>query len=159
MLTLIRCTFHPVSPQVHVKDPGQSAKSAGGRLHLNRHTPLTQRSWSGPIMPLSGQSVGTLSGNELTRNSSGNTWSHSSQLAEPLWTNLGIKSGISVRELISTLKKKCRGERIVKHSPKILVSEEKAATTTTTYQSVNVICLKLYTFAALFELTILYHFQ
>ena len=27
-------------PQWHVKDPGYSAKSAGGRLHLNMHTPL-----------------------------------------------------------------------------------------------------------------------
>ena len=54
----------PVLPQWHVKDPGHSAKSAGGRLHLNTHTPLTQR--NGPTMPLWG-------GNELTRNSSGNT--------------------------------------------------------------------------------------
>ena len=30
----------------------------------------------------------------------------SSQLAEPLWNDPGLKSGISVRELISTLKKK-----------------------------------------------------
>ena len=56
-------------------------------------------------MPLSRHSVGTLSGNELTRNSSGNTRSQSSQLAEPLWTNPGVKSEISVRKLISTLKK------------------------------------------------------
>ena len=34
----------PVLPQWHVKDPGHSAKSAGGRLHLNTHTTLTQRS-------------------------------------------------------------------------------------------------------------------
>ena len=31
---------------------------------------------------------------------------HSSQFAEPLWTNPGIKSGISVCKLISTKKKK-----------------------------------------------------
>ena len=31
----------PVLPQWHVKDPGYSAKSAGGRLHLTMHTPLT----------------------------------------------------------------------------------------------------------------------
>ena len=43
---------------------------------------------------------GNLSANELTRNSSGNTRSQSSQLAEPLWTDPGLKSGISVRELI-----------------------------------------------------------
>ena len=34
----------PVLPQWHVKDPGRSAKSASSRLHLNTHTPLTQRS-------------------------------------------------------------------------------------------------------------------
>ena len=28
----------PVLPQQHVKDPGHSAKSAGGRLQLNTHT-------------------------------------------------------------------------------------------------------------------------
>ena len=39
-------------------------------------------------------------------NSSGNTWPQTPQLAEPLWTDPGVKSGISVRKLISTLKKK-----------------------------------------------------
>ena len=29
----------PVLPQSHVKDPGYSAKSAGGRLQLNMHAP------------------------------------------------------------------------------------------------------------------------
>ena len=29
----------PVLPQQHVKDPGHSAKNAGGRLQLNSHTP------------------------------------------------------------------------------------------------------------------------
>ena len=47
-----------------------------------------------------------LSENDLTRNLSGNIWPQSSQLAEAMWTDSGIKSGISVRELISTLKKK-----------------------------------------------------
>ena len=49
----------PVLPQWHVKDPGHSAKSAGGRLHLNTHTQLTQRSRSGLTMPLSRHTVGT----------------------------------------------------------------------------------------------------
>ena len=49
----------PVLPQWHVKDPGPSAKSTGGRLHLNTHTPLTQRSRSGLTLPLSRQSMGT----------------------------------------------------------------------------------------------------
>ena len=43
-----------------------------------------------------------LSGNELTRNLSGNIWPLSPQLAEPLWTDPCINSGISVRELVYT---------------------------------------------------------
>ena len=54
---------------------------------------------------LSRHSVGTYQGNGFTRNSSGTTRPQSFQLAEPLWTDLGIKSGISMRELISTKKK------------------------------------------------------
>ena len=80
-------------------------KNADGWLHLYTHTPLTQRSRSGLTIPLSRQ-CGSLSGNELTRNSSGNTRSQSSQLGEPLRTDPGLKSGISVRELISIKKKK-----------------------------------------------------
>ena len=37
----------PVLPQRYVNDPSHSAKSAGDRLHLNRHTSLIQWSWSG----------------------------------------------------------------------------------------------------------------
>ena len=40
-------------------DTGHSAKSARGRLHLNTHTPLTQRSRSGLTMLLSKNSVRT----------------------------------------------------------------------------------------------------
>ena len=47
VLTLIRCLFHPCVTMVVCKRPGHSAKSAGGRLHLSTHTPLTQQSWSG----------------------------------------------------------------------------------------------------------------
>ena len=49
----------PVLPPWRVKDPGHSAKSAGGRLDLNMHTPWTQRSSSGLTMPLFRYSVGT----------------------------------------------------------------------------------------------------
>ena len=56
-------------------------------------------------MPLSGHTVRTYQGNELTRNSSGNTRSQSSQLAEPLWIDPGLKSETGVRELISIEKK------------------------------------------------------
>ena len=57
---------------------------------------------------------GNVSGNELTRNSSGNTQPQSSQLAEPLWTDPGVKTEISVSELISTSKKKKEKEKIEK---------------------------------------------
>ena len=62
-------------------------------------------------MPLSKHSVRTLSGNEPTRNLSGNIRPQSSQHAEPLWTDPGMKSGISVRKLISTIKKKRKKEQ------------------------------------------------
>ena len=93
----------PVSPQWHVKDPDQSAKSAGGRLRLNTYTTLIQRSRSG-LTILSKHSVGTHQGSELTRDLSGNTLPQSPQLAEPLWTDPGLISEIGVGELISTLK-------------------------------------------------------
>ena len=48
----------PVLPQWHIKDLDHSAKSAGGRLHLNMHTPLTHRSWSRLTMLLFRKSVG-----------------------------------------------------------------------------------------------------
>ena len=59
---------------------------------------------------LSRDSVGTYQGIKLTHNLSGNDWQQSSQLAEPLWTDPGIKSGISVCELISNSQQhqKCR---------------------------------------------------
>ena len=76
---------------------------------------------------------GKLSGNELTRNSLGKTWSQSSQLAELLCTDPGLKSGISLRELISTLKKKRKkvqaGNELCEHSPKTLAHKEKATPT------------------------------
>ena len=77
-------------PQLHVKDPGHSATKASGRLHLNPHMALTRRSRSGLTM-VSRQSVTTYQGNELTRTSSGNVRPQSSQRAEPLWTESGVR--------------------------------------------------------------------
>ena len=55
--TVAECSLVSVPPsclpQWHTKDPGHSAKSAGGKLHLNPNTPLTQRLQSGLTMPLS----------------------------------------------------------------------------------------------------------
>ena len=49
----------PLLPQWHVKDPGHSAKSAGGRLDLKTHISLTQRSRNGLTMSVSRHNVGT----------------------------------------------------------------------------------------------------
>ena len=89
-------------PQWRVKDPGHSAKSAGGRLHLKDAYTLdpTKSEWAGYAAVKA--YCGNLSGNTLTLNLSGNIRPQSSQLAEPLWIDPGVKSGISVRELIST---------------------------------------------------------
>ena len=64
----------------------------------------SRRGWNRPS-PVPRHSVGTYSGSELTRNSSGNIRPYLSKLAEPRWTGPGINSEISVREIISTLKK------------------------------------------------------
>ena len=93
-------------PQWHVKGPGHSAKTADGRLHVTTPDP-TKSEWADYAAVQA--ECGNLSGNELTRNSSWNTRSQSSQLAEALWTDPGLKSGISVGELISTIKKKRAG--------------------------------------------------
>ena len=55
---------------------------------------------------LTRHSVGTYLEKELTSNSSGSAQSQLSQLAEPLWTDPGLISGISVHKLISTLTNK-----------------------------------------------------
>ena len=49
----------PMLSQWHIKDPSHCAKSAGGRLHLNTHSPLTKRSQTGLTMLLSRHSLGT----------------------------------------------------------------------------------------------------
>ena len=58
-LTLCADSYTPMLLQWHVKDPSHFAKSAGGRLHLTMHAPLTQQSWSGLTMLLSRRSVST----------------------------------------------------------------------------------------------------
>ena len=92
----------PALPQWHIKDPGHSAKSAGGRLHLKHAYTLdpTKSEWDDYAAVQT--KCGNLSGNELTRNLSGNTRPQSSQLTEALRTDPGLKSGIRVRELFST---------------------------------------------------------
>ena len=68
MLTLCGVRSTPILPQWHVKDPGHSAKSAGGRLHLNTYThdPMKME-WADYAAVQAW--CGNLSGNELAGNS------------------------------------------------------------------------------------------
>ena len=77
-------------------------------------------------------SVGTYQGNELTRNSSGNSRQQSFQLAELLWTDPGLKSGMVCASYspLKQPKQGARGKRIVEPFSKILSCEENASTTT-----------------------------
>ena len=96
----------PLLPQWHIKGLGHSTKSAGGRLHLNMHTPFTHRSRSGLTMPLSRQSVEIYQKTSSHATCQGTLGhSHLSSLKPPR-TDPGLKSGISLRKLISTLKGK-----------------------------------------------------
>ena len=126
LLLSVRST--PMLLQWHVKDPSHSAKSADGRLHLNMHTPLTQRSLSELTMLLPRHSVGTI--RKQAHWQSGNIQPQSSWLTEPLWTDLGLKSGISVCEQISTLKKKKSAVRewMIAYPPKFSQASKKATT-------------------------------
>ena len=97
----------------NVKDTGHSAKSAGGRSgrsHISTHTPLTQRSWSKLTMLVParcGNVSGKLAHSQFFRKEKEKkNRPQSSDVAEPRWTDLGLKkSGTGVRELISTSKR------------------------------------------------------
>ena len=106
VLTLIRCPFHPHVTTVAHKRPRSFCQKCRWRV-TPKHTYTLDPSkpeWADYAVVHA--ECGNLSGNELTRNSSGNTRLQSSQLAKSLWTDPGLKGGISLRELISTLKKK-----------------------------------------------------
>ena len=106
VLTLVRCPFHPYVTAVARKRPRPFCQKRRWQVTPNTHTPLTQRSRSGLTIPLSRQRVGTYAETSSHATCQGTFRPQSSQLAEPLWTDPGIKSGISVRELISISKKK-----------------------------------------------------
>ena len=113
VLTLIRCPFHPRVTAVARKRPRSFCPKCRWQVTPEHAYSLdpTKSEWADyvAIQAL----CGNLSGNELTRNSLGNTRSQSSQVAEPLWTDPGLKSGISVRELVSTKKKKKRRRAMI----------------------------------------------
>ena len=108
-------------PQWHVKDPGHSDKSVVCRLHLNTHTPLTQRSRSGLIMPLSRHSLGTYQERSSQANCQGKV-SHS-----PL-SSLS-HYGLCARANFRFKKQTQAGNECLNILPKILANEEKATTT------------------------------
>ena len=136
VLTLILCRFHPCVTTVACKRPWSFCQKCRWQVtpkHAYTFDP-TKSEWADYAAVQA--EWRNLTGKELTRNSSGNTRSQSSQLAEPLWTDPGLTSGISVRELISNLKKKKRGnkkrrwEMNWRHCPQIPALEKKANTTT-----------------------------
>ena len=95
-------------PQWHVRAPGHFARSAGGgRLHRNTHTPLdpSKSEWADYAVQAECRNL-AIRENELTHNSSGKTLPQSSQLAEPLRTDPGLKKKV---DLVCALKnRKCR---------------------------------------------------
>ena len=110
MLTLIRCPFHTHGVSAVARESPRSfcQKCRWQVTPKHAYTLDPSKSEWADYAAVQAE-CGNLSGNELTCNSSGSIWSQSSQLGEPLWTDPGLKSGISLRELISTKKKKkCR---------------------------------------------------
>ena len=104
LLTLVRCPFHPSVTTVTRKIPRSFYQKC--RWHVTpKHAYTlypTKLEWADYAAVQA--YCGNLSGDKLTRNLSRNIQPQSSQLAEPLWPDPGIKFGISVRELISTSK-------------------------------------------------------
>ena len=101
-----RCPFHPRISAVARKRPRSFCQKCRRQVTPKHAYTLepTKSEWA-DYAAVQAKCV-NLSGNELTRNLSGNIRPQSSQLAEPLWTDSGLKSRTSLRELISTLKKK-----------------------------------------------------
>ena len=108
MLSLIQCPFHPRVTAVARKRPRSFCQKCRWQVTSKQAYTLDPSKSEWADYTAVQAKCGNLSGSELTRNSSGNTRSQSSYLAEPLWTNPGLKRGISLSELISTLKKKKR---------------------------------------------------
>ena len=96
-LTLIRCPFHPSVTAVARKRPRSFCQKCRWEI-TPKHARIfdqTKSEWADHA------AIQAEYGNELTRNSSGNTLSQSSQVAKPLWTDPVLKSGTSLRKLIS----------------------------------------------------------
>ena len=101
-LTLIRCRFHPRVTAIARKRPRSFCRKCRWQVTSKHAYTLdpSKSEWA-DYAAIQAECENLLK-NKLTRNSSGNTRSQSSQLAEPLWTDSGLESGINLRELIST---------------------------------------------------------
>ena len=131
MLTLIRCKFHTLVTATARKRPRSFCQKCRCQVTPTHAYTLDPSKSAWDDYAVVQAEFGNLSGNELTRNLSGNTRLQSSQLAELLWTDPGRKNGISLRELTSSLKKKRKaqaGSKISNILPKILALEEKVST-------------------------------
>ena len=96
VLTLVWCPFHPRVTSV-VRKRHRSFRQKSRCQNTPKHAyPLDAAKSERADYAAVQVWCGNLSGNELTRNSSGNIWSLSSQLVEPQWTDPGTKSGRSV---------------------------------------------------------------
>ena len=106
VLTLIRCPVHPRDTAVARERLRSFCQKCRWQVTLKRTYTIdpTKSEWA-DYAAIQAECENLLK-NKLTRNSSGNTRSQSSQLAKPLWTDPGLNSGNSLRELISTLKQK-----------------------------------------------------
>ena len=102
MLTLIQCPFHPHVTAVACKRPWSFCLKCRWQVTRKHGYTLDPMKLEWADYATVQAKCGNSSGNELTWNLSGNTPSQSSQLAESLWTDPGMKSGISVCKLIST---------------------------------------------------------
>ena len=90
------CPFHPCVIAVARKRPRSFCQKCRWQVTLKHAYTLDPSKSEWADYAAVEEECGNLSGNELTRNSSGNTRSQSSQLAEPLWTDPGPESGITL---------------------------------------------------------------
>ena len=104
MLTLIRCPFHPRVTAVARKRPRSFCQKYKWQVTPKHAYTLDPTASEWADYAALHVWYGNLSRSELTHKLSGIIRPQLSQFAEPLWIDPCLKSGISVRELISTLK-------------------------------------------------------
>ena len=91
MLTLILCPFHPRVTAVARKRPRSCCQKCKWQVTPKHAYTLDPSKSERADYAAVRAECGNLSGYKLTHNSSGNTRPQSSQLAEPLWTDPGLK--------------------------------------------------------------------